>query len=126
APTAPVPFGDVIGRAPASLSEIASRIQVAARHRQRTHVAILVHPRAQRTPTTPVPFGDVCGEYITCDCETPSNVEVTQAIHDRRVNQAVRARNAAHADPIGVTEGWIDANWIHSVRVIHHDGEGKA
>src|SRR5205807_2456817 len=52
-PTAPVPSGDVIGRAAARRCEIAPRIHVAARHRQRIHRGDT--PPPPRTPPRPPP-----------------------------------------------------------------------
>src|SRR5437867_3952665 len=74
-PTAPVPFGNPVGRAVARRREIASHIQVTARHPQPGHTT--AYPGSQRRPTAPVPFGDVAGLNATCRLEKAPRVKVS-------------------------------------------------
>src|SRR5206468_11165308 len=77
-------------------------------------------PRTERRPTAPVPFGDVIDNHISDDGEAAADVEIPRAIHYRRVNLAVRAGKAAHADPVSIAEGRVNAHGIHRLCIIHH------
>src|SRR5207249_4099746 len=111
-PTGSIPFGDVTGWAAAGRRKPAPRIEAAARYCQRSHGA--VHPRAKRLPATPVPFGDSVCKDTASDSEAAADIDIARAIRRYGVDQVVRARNAAHADPVGVAEGGVNPHGIHS------------
>ena len=46
------------------------------------------------------------------------NVEIAETIHRRRINHTVRPRNAAHAAPIGIAEGRVNAHGIYRIRIV--------
>src|SRR5438445_8719671 len=118
-----VPFhlAMLVAEMPPAVVKPPPRIHVAARHRQRRHIGIIAtHARTQRGPTAPVPFGDPVGNHISDDAELAADVNIARAIHHRRVNMAVRAGNAAHADPVGIAEGRVNAHGIHRLCIIHH------
>src|SRR2546427_6953255 len=76
-------FRSVCGHLPARSREIASRIQVAARHCQRVH--IVVHSRTRRRPTAPIPFGDRSEEH-TSELQSQSNL-VCRLLLEKKKNK---------------------------------------
>src|SRR6266702_169360 len=59
--------------------------------------------------------------HISNQGEAAADVEIAGAIHDRRANPAARAGNAAHADPVGIAEGRVNAHGIHRLRIIYEN-----
>ena len=55
--------------------------------------------------------------------EVAADVEIARTIHHRRVNSAVRAGDARHADPVGVAEGRVNAHGIDRLRIVHQHGQ---
>src|SRR5207249_12243215 len=81
-PTAPVPFGNVVGADPARCPEIAPSIQVTTRRCQRTHGA--VYPRTEHRPVAPIPFGNGTGLDPARLREMAARVKVTPRHRQRR------------------------------------------
>ncbi len=121
-PLTAVPLRNVAGRVPAGRCKLAAYIQRSALQNHRPDCA--VQPRSERRPLAAVPACNPVGHHVADDGETAADVEVARAVHRHRVNARVCARQASHADPICITERWVNPHRICRLRIIDHYRHG--